>query len=71
LWRDGSWWRPSTWTAAARFLFGRDGFLSVSRPLWRQYRRAEFHPAQADGSLAHRWLHEHAALVPAVGAAVP
>ena len=68
LWHDGSWWRPSTWTAAARFLFGRDGFLRVSRPLWRLYLREDFHPSQSDGSLSQRWLAEHAALAPPVGA---
>ncbi len=71
LWCDGSWWRPSTWTAGARFLFGRDGFLTVSRPLWRLYLRADFHPSQADDGLSRRWLADHAALVPAVGAAAP
>lgn len=68
LWRDGSWWRPSTWTAAWRFLYGADGFLSVSRPLWQQYRRPDFHPSQADGSVSQRWLLEHADLAPAVNA---
>jgi uncharacterized protein len=71
LWRDGSWWRPSTWAAAGCFLFGRDGFLTVSQPLWRLYLRPDFHPEQADGQRAQRWLAEHAALVPAVNAARP
>jgi len=71
LWRDGSGWRPSTWAAAGRFLFGRDGFLTVSRPLWRLYLRADFHPAQADGSLSQRWLAEHAALAPPVAGVEP
>jgi predicted metal-dependent hydrolase len=70
LWHDGSWWRPTTWSAAARFLFGRDGFFTVSRPLWKRYRQADFHPAQADDSLSRRWLADHAALVPAVMPAV-
>jgi hypothetical protein len=68
LWRDGSLWRPATWAAAARFLFGRDGFLSVSRPLWRLYLRPGFHPAQADGRLAQRWLADHAGLATPVAA---
>jgi predicted metal-dependent hydrolase len=70
LWHDGSWWRPTTWSAAARFMFGRDGFFTVSRPLWKRYRQADFHPAQADDSLSRRWLADHAALVPAVMPAV-
>ncbi len=69
LWHDGSWWRPSTWAGAWRFLFGRDGFLTVSRPLWQLYRRADFHPAQADGTLSQRWLAEHTALATPVNAA--
>jgi uncharacterized protein len=68
LLHDGSWWRPSTWAAAARFLWGADGFLSVSRPLWRQYLREDFHPDQADGGPAQRWLADHAAWVPPVTA---
>jgi predicted metal-dependent hydrolase len=71
LWHDGSWWRPSTWVAGARFLFGRDGFLTVSRPLWQRYVLADFHPGQADDGLSRRWLADHAALVPAVAAAEP
>jgi hypothetical protein len=38
-------------------------------PLWRQYRRADFHPAQADGSMSRRWLVEHAELATPVKAA--
>lgn len=71
LWHDGSWWRPSTWVAGARFLFGRDGFLTVSRALWQRYVLADFHPGKADDSLSRRWLADHAALVPAVAAAAP
>ncbi len=66
LWQDGSWWRPSTWRGAAVFLFGRDGFLRVSRPCWREYRREDFHPSQGDGVPAERWLREHAAWAPPV-----
>jgi uncharacterized protein len=68
LWQDGSWKHPSTWAAAARFLWGRDGFLTVSRPLWAHYLRPDFHPEQADASVALRWLHTHAAWVPPVRA---
>lgn len=66
---DGSWWRLGTWVQGLRFLFGRDGFLSVSRPAWREYLREDFHPAQADGSRAEGWLADHAAQVPAVRSA--
>ncbi len=69
LWHDGSWWRPSTWAQASRFLFGRGGFITVSRPAWRQYLREDFHPAQASDALSRGWLQAHAALVPPVRAA--
>ena len=69
LWADGSWWRPGTWTEAARFLFGREGLIRCTRAGWREYLREEFHPAQADGALATAWLADHAALAPPVRAA--
>ena len=68
LWRDGSFWRVSTWTSGARFLFGRGGLVrAVARP-WRRYLAADFHPSQGDGTAAERWLAAHAALVPPVSA---
>lgn len=65
LWHDGSWWKPAVWWRGARFL------LSVSRRLhgpWRRYLKADFHPAQADGSVAAAWLAAHAELAPPVKA---
>ncbi len=66
LWHDGTWWRPSTWVQGARFLFGRDGFLTVSRPAWRRYWQPDFHPSQGSDDPARAWLAGHASLVPAV-----
>jgi uncharacterized protein len=68
LWHDGSWWRPSTWLQASRFLFGREGFITCSRRAWREYLREGFHPSQGDGAPAERWLQANAALVPPVSA---
>jgi uncharacterized protein len=71
LWHDGTWWRPFTWWHGARFLFGREGFVTLSRRHWREYLREDFHPAQGDGVPAERWLHANAALVPPVSAPRP
>ena len=68
LWRDGTWWRLSTWTSAARTLFGRDGLLRFLAPRWKHYLRADFHPAQGDGAPGTAWLAAHAELAPPVGA---
>ncbi|MBI5258481.1 MAG: metal-dependent hydrolase [Burkholderiales bacterium] len=69
LWRDGTWWRPSTWASAARMLFGRSGLLRQMAGPWRRYKRADFHPAQQDDHLAHEWLATHSAQFSVVGAA--
>ena len=68
LWRDGTWWRLSTWTSAARTLFGRDGLLRFLAPRWKHYLRADFHPAQGDGAPGTAWLAAHAELAPPVSA---
>jgi uncharacterized protein len=71
LWRDGSWWRPSTWADAARLLLGRDGFWTVSRPAWALYLREGFHPSQGDGVRADAWLAANAERVPPVRTVAP
>ncbi len=68
LWRDGSWKRASTWRSGASFLFGRDGLLPKLRGPWRDYLRADFHPAQRENPAAALWLAEHAADYQVVGA---
>jgi predicted metal-dependent hydrolase len=60
LWRDGSWWRPSTWAGAARLLFGRDGLVPQLRAPWRRYLAGDFHPSQQDDALARAWLSANA-----------
>lgn len=67
LWHDASLWRLSTWSSGWRFLLGRGGLVrSLWRP-WCRYLRADFHPSQQDGSLAQRWLSEHADQFEVVG----
>lgn len=61
LWRDGTWWRPSTWASAARVLFGRDGLVRRLHRPWRTYLRADFHPAQQDDAPAREWLRANVA----------
>jgi predicted metal-dependent hydrolase len=56
LWRDGSWWRLSTWVGGARLLFGHDGLVRHLREPWRRYLAQDFHPSQQDDALARRWL---------------
>jgi len=66
LWRDGSWWRPSTWASGWRLLFGRQGLVRLGYAPWRRYLSSGFHPSQGDGAAAERWLAEHVALAPSV-----
>ena len=66
LWHDGTWWRPGTWVHGARFLFGRNGFITRSVGPWRLYLQPGFHPSQGDGAPAERWLAANAALAPPV-----
>ena len=61
LWRDGSWKRPSTWIGAGRFLFGRGGLVGAMIGPWRDYLRADFHPAQRENLAAPAWLAAHQA----------
>jgi predicted metal-dependent hydrolase len=71
LWRDGSLWRRATWSSAWRTLFGADGLVTQLRGPWRDYLRADFHPAQRADDLSRQWLAEHHAdyrLVSAAGA---
>lgn len=68
LWRDGAWWQTSTWFSAWASLFGPHGLLRLGFGPWRQYKRADFHPSQADGSAGARWLAAHADLAPPVAA---
>ena len=66
LWQDGTWRQPATWASAWRTLFGRQGIVRTQWRGWRRYTSPDFHPAEADGLKAQRWLAEHAALVPPV-----
>jgi len=66
LWHDGTWWRPGVWWRGAGFLFGRVGVLRRVVGPWRRYLKADFHPAQADGSAASAWLAAHGELAPPI-----
>lgn len=68
LWRDGTWWRPSTWASAWSVLLGRRGIVRCGFASWKRYLAADFHPSQADGSAGKRWLAGHAGLAPPVRA---
>ena len=70
LWHDRTWWRPSTWASAARFLFGRGGLVRDCYGPWRQYLREDFHPDQQGTQRAAQWLHAHAGDYRVVGDAV-
>ena len=72
LWHDGSWWKPSTWASGWRTLFGRQGLLRCTFKAWKDYLRADFHPAQGDGAPGLRWLAAHGDIaVPVRQAAAP
>lgn len=48
LWKDGLFFRLSSWTSGWRFLFGDHGFLrGLGADYWSWYRR-DFHPCQQD-----------------------
>jgi uncharacterized protein len=61
LWRDGSLWRRASWASAWRTLFGAQGLVPQLRAPWRDYLRADFHPAQRADDLSRQWLAEHQA----------
>ena len=65
--RDGTLWKWSTWTSAARYLFGRQGLVRATYQPWRAYLRKDFHPDQLASNLSERWLAENAAHYTPVG----
>ena len=69
LWRDRSLWRRSTWASGWRTLFGAEGLVTQLRGPWRDYLRADFHPAQGADDLSRQWLVEHQAHYRLVSAA--
>ncbi|MBW2244180.1 MAG: metal-dependent hydrolase [Deltaproteobacteria bacterium] len=48
LWKDGVFFRRSTWASGWRFLFGERGFLRGLGPDFRSWYRRDFHPDQQD-----------------------
>ncbi|HEU5293583.1 MAG TPA: metal-dependent hydrolase [Burkholderiaceae bacterium] len=71
LWRDGSFWRASTWASGWRFLFGRRGLLRALAGPWARYRSADFHPSQQDESRAVAWLRANSSQFEPVGRLAP
>lgn len=67
LWHDGSWRHASTWASGWRFLFGRGGLVREMRGPWREYLRADFHPAAQGGQAGTAWLRDNAAAFTLVG----
>ena len=59
LWNDRALLRPATWTSAARFLFGPEGFVRGNLAAWRAYLSPGFHPSKHGGDLGVRWLAGH------------
>jgi predicted metal-dependent hydrolase len=60
LWHDGQLMRPRTWWCAAKFLFGRHGFVWACIGPLAAYARRDFHPWQHDNrALAEQWLRQH------------
>jgi predicted metal-dependent hydrolase len=68
LWHDGTWWRPSTWVSAMRFLLGRDGLVRSLHGPWKTYFIPGFHPSQMHNEQAGRWLRENPHAYSAVAA---
>jgi uncharacterized protein len=66
--RDGTLWKFSTWTSAARYLFGKRGLIRQTYKPWREYLREDFHPNQQDSSLSVNWLAQNADRYTPVGA---
>ncbi|MDB5752577.1 MAG: hypothetical protein JWP65_2998 [Ramlibacter sp.] len=54
--RDGTLWKWSTVKSAASFLFGKRGLVRLTYQPWRDYFRADFHPAQHDAAASRDWL---------------
>jgi predicted metal-dependent hydrolase len=67
LWDDRALFRPSTWTSAARYLFGRDGFVRGNVAAWRAYTAPDFHPSTHAAPVGQRWLADHPDAWTAVG----
>jgi predicted metal-dependent hydrolase len=68
LWHDHTLHKPSTWWAALKFCFGRDGMIRRCTPLFATYLKRDFHPNQlGNPALANDWLAQHSDQWRAVG----
>jgi predicted metal-dependent hydrolase len=57
---DGTLWKWSTWKSGFSYLFGKRGLVTLTYRPWREYFRADFHPAQQDSSASEKWLVDNA-----------
>lgn len=64
---DGTLWKLSTWTSAARTLFGRRGLVRQTWRPWLAYLKPDFHPGQQESGASARWLEANAARFALVG----
>lgn len=65
--RDGTLWKWSTWSSAAKHLLGRKGLIRKTFAPWRDYKRADFHPHQHSDAASRRWLADNSAQFVPVG----
>lgn len=72
LWHDRTLHKPSTWWSAAKFCFGRYGWVWRCTPRFATYFRKDFHPNQM-GSEKHMraWLEINKSQWQAVGSPIP
>jgi uncharacterized protein len=64
---DGTLWQWQTWKSAASYLFGKRGVVRGTFAAWRDYFRADFHPADHDADPARRWLENNTGVYSPVG----
>ena len=67
LWHEGSLFKLSTWRSAWRHLFAKQGLFTSSYASWKQYFRADFHPAEHDDQLSRQWLQANQQTYQAIG----
>lgn len=56
LHKDKTLWRWSTVSSSVSFLFGRKGVARQIFVPWKEYLRADFHPANQDDSYSQNWF---------------
>ena len=59
LWHDGALFQWSTWRSGWNLLLSKDGMFRGNYALWKDYKRADFHPRQHSGERGIQWLQDH------------